>query len=348
MDCDVSEINSPQKETKLIKYEENKNKLYDLIEKIKIIESILPSNKFFSNKGLLINIIKKVLIDLKIFEEEYIQEFLKDDSVLTSTVDSQLSALLKIVNDINSFLSGVVVNASDTSLEIFFQELAKKTFILKRLILDFIASSQWAREVYKEGFENSLRSIQGVLSEIDKTREFILNKKTRTIYSEARKLNEKNFNKNQRYFFLTLAITLAISILLFATYKYEWIKMDIWDYVLIKVIFLAVGITLITYFLRHASIYRKKADQAEQTHLELTAFPSYVIGMDPQELSTLKKDLAMKYFGKEIETEPYNKMGDLVQEQLKVGLEMMKASSEMMKNMNAGNSSKPQSGDENK
>ncbi|MEN8319774.1 hypothetical protein [Acinetobacter junii] len=106
---------------------------------------------------------------------------------------------------------------------------------------------------------------------------------------------------------------------------------DSLKYILYKFAVLVVGITLTTYFLRLSSFYQLKQEQAKQTKLELEAFPDYVSGLDKTIANSLRQELALKYFGKEIDKTLIDKNGDLIQEQLKAGTELIKASTDVVK-----------------
>lgn len=108
------------------------------------------------------------------------------------------------------------------------------------------------------------------------------------------------------------------------------------DYSLLKFIFfkiaiLFVGITLSTYFLKLSNYYRSLKDQAHQTKLELEAFPDYVAGLDHAVTNRLREELALKYFGQDLDRSVNDKLGNLVQDQISVGTELVKASAELIK-----------------
>ncbi|WP_312105911.1 hypothetical protein [Acinetobacter venetianus] len=108
---------------------------------------------------------------------------------------------------------------------------------------------------------------------------------------------------------------------------------DTLKYIFYKIAVLVVGATLTTYFLRLSSFYQLKQEQAKQTQLELSAFPDYVSGMDESVANILRQELALKYFGKEIDKTLIDKNGDLLQDQIKAGTELIKASAEMVKSV---------------
>lgn len=121
---------------------------------------------------------------------------------------------------------------------------------------------------------------------------------------------------------------------------------DTLKYILYKLAVLVVGVTLTTYFLRLSSFYQIKQEQAKQTKLELEAFPDYVSGMDESVANNLRQELALKYFGKEIDKTLIDKNGDLLQEQIKAGTELIKASTDVVKTVkSSGDSSKTEDQD---
>lgn len=103
------------------------------------------------------------------------------------------------------------------------------------------------------------------------------------------------------------------------------------NYLLPKLLVLTISITLITFFLRKASHYRKLADQGKQTVLELTALPFFIKNLSDDVQAEIYKDLAGKYFGRMIDQTQNDKIGDLVQEQAKINMDMAKTMTEAFK-----------------
>lgn len=102
-------------------------------------------------------------------------------------------------------------------------------------------------------------------------------------------------------------------------------------FIFFKIAILVVGITLSTYFLKLSNYYRSLKDQAQQTKLELEAFPDYVAGLDHEVTNRLRETLALKYFGQELDKSINEKMGSLIQDQISSGTELIKASAELVK-----------------
>ncbi len=186
------------------------------------------------------------------------------------------------------------------------------------------------------------------------------NKSAIILYEETNKDFLKLEEKYRNYFMISIFITLLIAIgynplftisenvlklLCGISLNYLEVctifpKFDLYPFnsnslifIFFKLAVLTVGITLTTYFLRLSSFYQLKQEQAKQTKLELEAFPDYVSGMDETIANNLRQELALKYFGKEIDKTLIDKNGDLLQEQVKAGTELIKASTEMVKSV---------------
>lgn len=85
--------------------------------------------------------------------------------------------------------------------------------------------------------------------------------------------------------------------------------------------------------MRRSSHAKKLQDQAYQTHVEISAFPIHVRSLKEDDQHALVKELALKYFGKELDQTQNDKVGDLMKDQLAAGTELIKASAEMVKNV---------------
>jgi len=108
-------------------------------------------------------------------------------------------------------------------------------------------------------------------------------------------------------------------------------------YIIFKFAILLVGITLSTYFLKLTSFYQLRQEQAKQTKLELEAFPDYVSGMDQDIANNIRKELALKYFGKDVDKTQIDKSGDLLQDQMKINTDILKATIDLFKSTTSVN-----------
>lgn len=115
------------------------------------------------------------------------------------------------------------------------------------------------------------------------------------------------------------------------------------NFIFSKVLTFSVAITLGTLFLRKASHLRKQHDQAHQTSLELQALPLYLENIDVEHHSEIYKNLAEKYFGKELDQTQNDKIGDLMQDQLSAGTELVRASAELVRAKSESGGNEPKS-----
>ncbi len=94
-----------------------------------------------------------------------------------------------------------------------------------------------------------------------------------------------------------------------------------------------MGITLISYFLKQSSHYQRLADQNYQTQVELQAYPSFMESIPTEEAASVRKELALKYFGREIDGSTHKDMSNLISDQMKNTTDMVKATTEAIKNL---------------
>lgn len=155
-------------------------------------------------------------------------------------------------------------------------------------------------------------------------------RETNKIYLDLYNKYDKEYDLNNRYFgfaFVTSIVFTLISILVTAiSGPINWVV-----FISVKILILAVGITLCTLFLRRSAHAKKLKEQAYQTHVEINAFPIHVRSLKDEDKHELIKELALKYFGKELDQTQNDKIGDLMKDQLAAGTELIKASAELVK-----------------
>ena len=83
--------------------------------------------------------------------------------------------------------------------------------------------------------------------------------------------------------------------------------------------------------MRRSSHVKKLKEQAYQTHVEISAFPIHVRSLNDEDKHELVKELALKYFGKNLDQTQNDKMGDLIQNQITSSTELIKVSAEILK-----------------
>ncbi|WP_151716896.1 hypothetical protein [Acinetobacter sp. TUM15071] len=178
-------------------------------------------------------------------------------------------------------------------------------------------------------FENQKERAYALVEEIDKSNQFIKNQEAESVYLNAKDTFDDKSVKYQYLFYASLGITFIL-ILFYGTPDFSD-SVKIVAFILYKLAIFIVGGSLIAYFLKMSSFYHLKSEQAYQTYLELQAFPSYVLGLDEKDKLSLRKDLAPHYFGKEISENMHDKLSNVLQDQIKVGTELIRASTEMVK-----------------
>lgn len=161
------------------------------------------------------------------------------------------------------------------------------------------------------------------------------NLRTETIYSLAVEKYKKLEKKYRKYFYRALPIVLFVAICMFLgkDYLINNVKIDIVSYWILKLSILTIGITVISYFLKQSIHYQKLADQNYQTQIELQAYPSFMESLSPEEAASVRKELALKYFGREIDGAAHKDMSNLISDQMKSTTDMVKATTEAIKNL---------------
>ncbi|WP_227555766.1 hypothetical protein [Acinetobacter courvalinii] len=182
------------------------------------------------------------------------------------------------------------------------------------------------------------------------------NKLVTNIYQGVENENKKSFLRYRNLFIGSILLTVFIAVsynplisvvaniielweaIFYLDYKHSitegnslTLNLNTLKYFVFKLSVIVVGATLSTYFLRLSSFYQSKYEQAKQTRLELEAFPDYASLLKVETAEELRKDLALKYFGKDIDKNMIEKNGDLVLEQTRVSTELVKASLDVVK-----------------
>ncbi|MCP5732479.1 hypothetical protein NL307_27415, partial [Klebsiella pneumoniae] len=76
---------------------------------------------------------------------------------------------------------------------------------------------------------------------------------------------------------------------------------------------------------------KKLHEKAYQTHVEINAYPIFIKSLKEEDQQEITKELALRYFGNDIDQTQNDKIGDLVQDQLSAGTELIRASAEMVR-----------------
>lgn len=179
--------------------------------------------------------------------------------------------------------------------------------------------------------KNREQELKKYIEEVKTVIEQTKNIKIHDYYDLAAKENQEKSDLNRRLFIFLIFLSLTVIWFSLVTKGYFGLKG--YDYYFFKGSLVLTSITLITYFLKQSVKYQKMADQCKQTKLELEAFPSYVANLSNEDplVADLRKELAMKYFGRDIDNKSNDETSNILQDQMKNTTEMVKAAMEVLK-----------------
>jgi len=195
-----------------------------------------------------------------------------------------------------------------------YEELVEKQKESDKLVSELKLSVEKAENQAKN-FETAINAVNG--------------KEVEIVYSSASEKFLENARIYEVLFYLLMGGSVLFTIIHLNYSPYSEVNRI--HFILIKVLTFTMVLTLGTLFLRKASHLRKLHDKAHMTSLELQALPLYLKNVDKSEHTEIYKNLAEKYFGKELDHTQNDKIGDLMKDQITAGTELIKASAEMVK-----------------
>lgn len=226
------------------------------------------------------------------------------------------------------------INEFKEKRKIISQELEVKIDMLEQACLSymsFIKNFQGSLTIHLNA---SIASLNKELDGFRRLRNIADNAKTENIYDNAVKKYRGLEEVYRSYFYYGIGIVVAISVLILfcktLIVPNLFSNIEFW---ILKGSILVVGITLVTYFLKQSSHYQNLADQNYQTQVELQAYPTFMESIPTEEAASVRKELALKYFGREIDGAAHKDMSNLIADQMKSTTEMVKASTEAIKNL---------------
>ena len=182
-------------------------------------------------------------------------------------------------------------------------------------INSFIDNYSEIKRLFKELSVNALspiiNEVNTELLNFRRLRNIADNARTENIYDNAVNKYRGLEESYRSYFYWGLGVLLCLSVGLL-TLKQELVPylfstIEFWA---VKVSLLLVGITLISYFLKQSAHYQRLADQNYQTQVELQAYPSFMESIPTEEAASVRKELALKYFGREVDGAAHKDMGN--------------------------------------
>lgn len=302
------------------------------------------------------NILNLILFDraLKLFED-YLKLYPEDADNYRETklIIEKLNKILGISKN-NTFsakgfdqywdivfneIQEKIVNFENNS-SLHLSELNRIVFLLDR-VLEFLKNylhNEYLNNIKIEistavkDIEKGTKRVTSDIEKYNRLRDISDNQETEYIYNQAVNKYRDLENDYRRYFFWALGLTVGISLGTFFLKKImvpDFLgNLEFW---VLKASIIVVGITLITYFLKQSTHYQRLADQNYQTQIELQAYPSFMESIPKEEAASVRKELALKYFGREIDGSVHKDMGNLISDQIKSTTEMVKATTDVLK-----------------
>lgn len=259
-----------------------------------------------------------VLAELKKDINTLFEQFLKGGSL-----DSiNFNIINFYISDLENVVESLRINNDSNKIDKFYGELVD---IVEKIYKELRANYS-NREINKK-----IEYLDTSIKDVNELKEQIKNKDTHDIYESAANENQARAD-NSRMAFIILII-FSIVMVWFCSVTKTYFGLKDYDYWFFKGTLVLTSVTLITYFLKQSVKYQKIADQCRQTKMELEAFPSFVASFtteDPQ-IIEIRKELALKYFGREFDNKTNDETSNILQDQMKNTTEMVKTAMEVLK-----------------
>ncbi|EPF73780.1 hypothetical protein [Acinetobacter rudis] len=243
---------------------------------------------------------------------------------------SFLESINEEVGIINAKLDKIITNEREKTVKE--SGIALLTDYVKKLNYELLDYSELQLKFSKLTFSAisaSLNEVKDELTKFKRLRNIADNARTENIYNNAvdrYRILEADY---RQYFYWGVSILVTLSFMLLITKPYlPFEPIEFW---ILKGSTLLVGITLLSYFLKQSTHYQKLADQNYQIQVELQAYPSFMDSVPTAEAAVIRKELALKYFGKEIDGSPHKEMSNLMSDQMKNSTELVKAATNILK-----------------
>lgn len=177
--------------------------------------------------------------------------------------------------------------------------------------------------------EIKLKQAENDRQDLSELKNELVGKYAEKVYSRAAEKYFADAEKMTTSLYATIILGAIGSILLFI---FSPIDLEhLVNPILQKIFYASIFTLLVTFFLRRSTNYNRLAFQAQQTSLELEALPFFMRNVDPEKQQEIYTNLAEKYFGKSLDQTQNDKIGDLIQDQAKMSIDIAKATTEMVK-----------------
>ncbi|WP_151707557.1 hypothetical protein [Acinetobacter sp. TUM15064] len=242
-------------------------------------------------------------------------------------------------NNVSSLHSSVLQLSAYTPYEIstILEEIRSFLDSFRGIEIGVIALKN-ANTIINNELKPKIEEVKEKVKDFDALQLALEQRETNKIYLDLHKKYHGEYFVNNFFFFVTIIAAVFFTLYTtteisnapqFSDYKTErnfWVM-----FITTKVLIATVTLTFGTLFLRRSAHAKKLKEQAYQTHVEINAFPIHVRSLKDEDKHELIKELALKYFGKELDQTQNDKVGDLMKDQLTAGTELIKASAELVK-----------------
>lgn len=226
------------------------------------------------------------------------------------------------MSDLENIVENLRKNNETAKIDFFYDKIRDVlSKILKELVNDYS----------KKELNQKIDYLDENIKNVNELKEQIKNQDTHDIYESAANENQARADNSRMAFIILIIFSIVMVWFCSVTKTYFGLKEH--DYWFFKGTLVLTSVTLITYFLKQSVKYQKIADQCRQTKMELEAFPSFVASFtteDPQ-IIEIRKELALKYFGRELDNKTNDETSNILQDQMKNTTEMVKAAMEVLK-----------------
>lgn len=275
---------------------------------------------------------------IKGFVDKKLQDYL-DLLLENSYLFNDKEFLNLLSNDVNHLHSYVLQLESYSPYETskLFEKIKNFMDSFRGIEIGIIALKN-ANTIIENELTSKIEEVKEKVKDFESLQLALEQRETNKIYLDLYKKYNGEYRQNNFYFFSTIIAAIFFTLYTtieisnfpqfsdYKTYRNFWVM-----FITTKVLIATVTLTFCTLFLRRSSHAKKLKEQAYQTHVEINAFPIHVRSLKDEDKHELIKELALKYFGKELDQTQNDKIGDLMKDQLAAGTELIKASAELVK-----------------
>ncbi|MDC5431042.1 hypothetical protein [Acinetobacter baumannii] len=284
--------------------------------------SIIVNYKTFSD-ATFTNSQKEVLEEVKTEINNFFEKFLKENSIEFLN----LNIVNFYLSDLENIIENLKKNNESAKIDFFYKKIRD---VLSKILKELVNNYS------KKELNQKIDYLDENIKNVNELKEQIKNQDTHNIYDSAANENQVRADNSRMAFIIIIIFSIVMVWFCSVTKTYFGLKQ--YDYWFFKGTLVLTSVTLITYFLKQSVKYQKIADQCRQTKMELEAFPSFVASFtteDPQ-IIEIRKELALKYFGRELDNKTNDETSNILQDQMKNTTEMIKTAMEVLKK--SGNS----------